>query len=162
MDVHYSPTGKEFVTGAYDRTIRIWRIDGGKSREVYHTKRMQRVFTVKFTGDARFIVSGSDDANVRIWKAEAAAPLGKIMPRQRAALDYAGALKKRFANMPEIKRISNSRKVPAVLQRSAAAKHYEAQKERKRLANIRAHTKPGAKEGMPQHERTKHIVKEMK
>jgi len=43
MDVAYSPTGKEFVTGSYDRTVRIWSASGtGKSREVYHTKRMQR------------------------------------------------------------------------------------------------------------------------
>lgn len=42
MDVAYSPTGKEFVSGSYDRTIRIFNIHSAKSREVYHTKRMQR------------------------------------------------------------------------------------------------------------------------
>lgn len=42
MDVAYSPTGKEFVSGSYDRTIRIFNIQSAKSREVYHTKRMQR------------------------------------------------------------------------------------------------------------------------
>lgn len=47
MDVAYSPTGKEFVSGSYDRTIRIFNIQSAKSREVYHTKRMQRyVFSV--------------------------------------------------------------------------------------------------------------------
>ena len=42
MDLSYAPTGKEFVTGSYDRTVRIFGARGGKSREVYHTKRMQR------------------------------------------------------------------------------------------------------------------------
>jgi WD repeat and SOF domain-containing protein 1 len=36
------PTGEEFVSGSYDRTIRLWNRDEGKSKDVYHTKRMQR------------------------------------------------------------------------------------------------------------------------
>jgi len=34
MDLDYAPTGKEFVTGSYDKTIRIFPADSGKSREV--------------------------------------------------------------------------------------------------------------------------------
>ena len=34
MSVDYSPTGREFVTGGYDRSIRIFRFNQGKSREV--------------------------------------------------------------------------------------------------------------------------------
>jgi WD repeat and SOF domain-containing protein 1 len=44
MDIDYSPTGKEFVTGSYDRTIRMFRVEEGKSRDVYHGKRMQKFF----------------------------------------------------------------------------------------------------------------------
>jgi WD repeat and SOF domain-containing protein 1 len=40
MDLDYSPTGKEFVTGSYDKTIRIFPIDSGRSRETYHGKRL--------------------------------------------------------------------------------------------------------------------------
>jgi WD repeat and SOF domain-containing protein 1 len=36
------PTGEEFVSGSYDRTVRLWNRDEGRSRDVYHTKRMQR------------------------------------------------------------------------------------------------------------------------
>jgi DDB1- and CUL4-associated factor 13 len=36
--------------------------------QVYHTKRMQRVFAVRFSGDASYVFSGSDDMNVRMWK----------------------------------------------------------------------------------------------
>jgi WD repeat and SOF domain-containing protein 1 len=42
LDVDFSPTGEELVTGSYDRSIRIFRTREGHSREVYHTKRMQR------------------------------------------------------------------------------------------------------------------------
>ena len=40
LDIDYSPTGREFVTGSFDKTIRIFPYNGGKSREIYHTKRM--------------------------------------------------------------------------------------------------------------------------
>ena len=68
MDVDFSPTGREFVAGSYDRSVRIFAYNGGHSREVYHTKRMQRVFAVRFSGDGSYVFSGSDDMNVRIWK----------------------------------------------------------------------------------------------
>ena len=35
MDIDYSPTGKEFVTGSYDRTVRIFGNTAGHSREVH-------------------------------------------------------------------------------------------------------------------------------
>lgn len=41
----------------------------------YHTRRMQRIFCVNFSADGRFVLSGSDDTNIRIWKAQASAPL---------------------------------------------------------------------------------------
>ena len=45
MDVAYSPTGEEIVTGSYDRTMRIYKAkEQGHSRDIYHTNRMQRYF----------------------------------------------------------------------------------------------------------------------
>ena len=40
LDIDFSPTGKEFVTSSFDKTIRIFPYNDGRSREVYHTKRM--------------------------------------------------------------------------------------------------------------------------
>lgn len=34
MDVDYSPTGREFVAGSYDRSVRIFGFNAGHSREV--------------------------------------------------------------------------------------------------------------------------------
>ena len=34
IDVDYAPTGKEFVSGSYDKTIRIFATDKGHSRFV--------------------------------------------------------------------------------------------------------------------------------
>lgn len=125
MDVDYSPTGREFVAGSYDRSggfvaccqyrmqrwdrtaslpacspsrpatgrglgsaaagrarrqccrrpktqrcvtppcrpaVRIFSLNGGHSRDVYHTKRMQRVFAVRFSGDGSYVFSGGCSA----------------------------------------------------------------------------------------------------
>lgn len=42
MSCDWSPTGTEFVSGGWDRTVRIWKEGQGTKPEVYHTKRMQR------------------------------------------------------------------------------------------------------------------------
>jgi DDB1- and CUL4-associated factor 13 len=68
MDVDFSPTGREFVAAGYDRSVRIFAYNGGHSREVYTARRMQRVFATRFTADAAYVVSGSDDFNLRVWK----------------------------------------------------------------------------------------------
>ena len=41
MDVDYSPTGREFVAGSYDRSLRIFGHTGGHSREVSAAMPMQ-------------------------------------------------------------------------------------------------------------------------
>lgn len=114
MDVDYSPTGREFVAGGYDRSVRIFSHTGGHSREIYTTKRMQRVFCVKFSGDATYVYSGSDDMNVRVWKAEASEQLGVLLPRERQKQAYNKALVERFKHMPEVKRIIRDKKLPSV------------------------------------------------
>jgi WD repeat and SOF domain-containing protein 1 len=88
MDIDYSPSGREFVTGSYDRTVRIFPYNAGHNREIYHTKRMQRVFCVKFSGDATYVLSGSGDTNIRLWKAKASEQLGVLLSRERKRHDY--------------------------------------------------------------------------
>ncbi|RFU31460.1 hypothetical protein B7463_g4850, partial [Scytalidium lignicola] len=52
-DVDFSPTGEELVSASYDRTIRLWKRSEGHSRDVYHTKRMQRVFCATFSSGSK-------------------------------------------------------------------------------------------------------------
>jgi WD40 repeat protein len=49
MDVEFSPTGEELCSASYDKTIRLWNRSKGHSRDIYHTKRMQRVFSCQWT-----------------------------------------------------------------------------------------------------------------
>ncbi|CAG8771167.1 5080_t:CDS:2, partial [Racocetra fulgida] len=62
LDLDYSPTGEEIVTGAYDRTLRLFHSRKGHSRDIYHTKRMQRIFCVKFSMDSKYVLSAVKNA----------------------------------------------------------------------------------------------------
>lgn len=78
IDVDYSPTGKELVSGSYDKTIRIFGTEEGRSREVYYTRRMQRLTSVAWSSDNKYILCGSDEMDIRIWKANRSEKLGIV------------------------------------------------------------------------------------
>ncbi|SCV99583.1 LAFE_0A06392g1_1 [Lachancea fermentati] len=137
MDVDFSPTGEEIVTGSYDKTIRIFNVKHGHSREIYHTKRMQHVFQVKYTMDSKYIVSGSDDGNVRLWRASAWERSSVKTTREKNKLEYDEKLKERFKNMPEIKRISRHRHVPKVIKKAQEIKKVELDSLKRRETNER-------------------------
>merc|ERR1719326_70224 len=115
LDVDYSMDGTEFVSASYDKTVRIFKADAPKSREVYHTKRMQRVLGCRFSADTRFVFSASEDTNVRVWKSVAHEKLGAVSHREKIAMNYRESLKKKFKEMPEIKRIARHRHLPGMV-----------------------------------------------
>lgn len=158
VDVAYAPTGKEFVSGSYDKTVRIFKVESGHSREIYHTKRMQRLTCVAWSKDNKYVLSGSDEMNIRIWKARASEKIGILKERERSALDYSEKLKSKFGSHPQVSRIVRHRQVPKHV-RNAAAEHRVIKESAKRKeANRRKHSKPGAVPHVP--ERLKHVVKE--
>nr|POF10982.1 protein sof1 [Quercus suber] len=141
MDVEFSPTGEELVSASYDRSIRLWSRSLGHSRDVYHTKRMQRVFSCCWTPDNQYVVSGSDDGNVRLWRANASARSGIKSAAQRQKLEYDDALKKRYSHMPEIKRISRHRHVPKQVKKAGEIKRVELNSLKRREENERKHSR---------------------
>ncbi|EGS23880.1 uncharacterized protein CTHT_0005890 [Thermochaetoides thermophila DSM 1495] len=140
MDVEFSPTGEELVSGSYDRTIRLWRRDAGHSRDVYHTKRMQRVFRTMWTMDSKYILTGSDDGNVRLWRANASERSGVKATRQRQALEYNNALLDRYGHLPEIRRIRRHRHLPKVVKKATEIKREELAAIKRREENERKHS----------------------
>lgn len=58
-----------------------------KCREVYHTKRMQHVICVKWSADSKYVLSGSDEMNIRLWKANASEKLGVVSPTSSSFRD---------------------------------------------------------------------------
>ncbi|XP_075671965.1 uncharacterized protein LOC142641414 [Castanea sativa] len=159
MDIDYSPTGREFVTGSYDRTVRIFRYNGGHSREIYHTSRMQRVFCVKFSCDASYVISGSDDYNLRLWKAMASEQLGVLLPREKKRHEYDEALKNRYKHLPEVKRILRHRHLPLPIYKAAALRRTMTESARKKEEKRKAHSAPGSISTKPL--RKRRIVKEV-
>ncbi|KAJ0175457.1 hypothetical protein K1T71_008616 [Dendrolimus kikuchii] len=201
IDVDYSPTGRELVSGSYDKTVRIFESLKGHSRDVYHTKRMQRLTCVKWSLDNKYILTGSDEMNIRMWKARASEKLGVrshsvlhvyitpgakraiqnvcnvsnscpvratytarpghgpvLKPRERTALNYAEALKEKFAGHPQVKRIARHRHVPKHIMNAQKEIRTIREKIKRKEANKRAHSKPGAVPYV--REREKNVVKE--
>ena len=64
-----------------------------------------RVSSTIYTADARYVITGSDDGNVRIWKAKASEKLGIVTARERAALEYRESLKERWKMDAEVGKV---------------------------------------------------------
>jgi WD repeat and SOF domain-containing protein 1 len=150
LDIDFSPTGKEFATGSFDKTIRIFKYNSGRSREVYHTKRMQQVNAICYSMDSKFIISGSEDTNVRIWKSNASYSLKPMLPREKEQIAYANRLKKKFGFNKEIKRILRHKHVPKLIKKRHNIRHVQTESRNRKDKNIRENSKPGALPYVPE------------
>lgn len=111
-----------------------------------------------FTNDARFVLSGSDDGNVRIWKARADEKLGIITARERAAMEYRDALKQRWQFDAGVGKVSRSRHLPKPVHKAAELKRTMLDARRVKEERRRKHTRAG--ESKPKAERKKVVVVE--
>ena len=144
LDVDHSPTGTEFVSGSFDKTVRIFGSCSGHSRDVYHTKRMQRVFCVRWSSDATYVVSGSDETNIRLWKAHSSQKLGNVSRREKVSLDYASRLRERYQHHPQVRRIARHRHIPRPIYTMNRERRIMLEARRRKKRNIALHSKPGA------------------
>ncbi|KAL4251025.1 DDB1- and CUL4-associated factor 13 [Abortiporus biennis] len=158
MSCDWSPTGLSFASGGWDRTVRIWEEGKGTQPEVYHTKRMQRVSSTLYSADARFVLSGSDDGNVRIWKAKAHEKLGIIDTRERAAIEYRESLKRRWKMDAEVNRVARSRHIPKPVYKAAELKRTMLDARKVKEERRRKHTRAG--DSKPKAERKKVVITE--
>lgn len=143
LDVDFSPDGTELVGGSFDGTVRMWRYNEMRSRDVYHTKRMGRVLAAKYTADTRYIVSGSEDGNLRVWKKIAAESVGPKSGREQAAMDYRSALKERYQHLPEIKRIARHHHVPKLIKHLTEKKKTIGDADKQRRSRAATHNSAG-------------------
>lgn len=144
IDLDYSPTGQEIVTAGYDRSLRIFNAREGHSRDIYHNRRMQRLFCVRYSNDSKYVLSGSDDGNIRIWKAQASEQLGVKNHRQAEALSYNAKLLDKYKHMPEVARIANHRQIPKEIRLRTRIDHEHRQAEKRKEDNRRKHSRPGS------------------
>jgi DDB1- and CUL4-associated factor 13 len=159
LSVAWAPTGREFATGSYDRTIRIYALNQNQSREIYHAKRMQRVMTVQYTLDGRFVLSGSDDGNLRLWKAVSSDPLTQRTHREEASQQYRAALVRRYRHMPEVRAISAHRTIPRAIKNQTRQGQIQKQSADRKHANRVKYSRNGEHEFVS--ERDKVVVKKV-
>ncbi|CAE6412158.1 unnamed protein product [Rhizoctonia solani] len=158
MSCGWSPTGQEFVSGGWDRTVRIWKAGEGTRPVVYTGKRMQRVFATTYTQDARFVLSGSDDGNVRLWKARASEKLGVVEGRERASKEYRDRLRERWVMDKEVARIERQQNLPVAVKKAGQLKRTMLDARAVKEERRRKHTRAGASK--PKAERKKVVVVE--
>lgn len=73
--------------------------------------------------DNEYVLSGSDDMNIRIWKSKPSKPLGIIQKRHENTLNYRETIKEKFKYVKEIKRIANHRNLPKYVLTSKKRKY---------------------------------------
>lgn len=63
-DVKFSPDTKLIVSASFDKSVRLWRASDGHflNRFLGH---VQAVYTIAWSVDSRFIVSGSKDSTLK-------------------------------------------------------------------------------------------------
>ena len=110
--------------------------------------------------DAKYILSGSDDGNVRLWRANASDRSTIRTAREKQKLEYDNLLKEQYKHMPEIRRIARHRHLPKPIKKAAEIKRIELESIKKREDNRRNHSKPGSVPYVA--EREKHIVAQQK
>lgn len=62
--ISWGPESRRLVSGAEDGSVRVFNVETGK--EIAGTSHQKRVFSVAYSGDARFVASASADATVKL------------------------------------------------------------------------------------------------
>jgi WD40 repeat protein len=70
--VAFSPDGWYFVSGSWDKTLRLW--DAATAQQIGQpvTGHTDSVLSVAFSPDGRRIFSGGSDGTVKVWPGPAA------------------------------------------------------------------------------------------
>ena len=135
---------------------------------------VDRVSSSIFTSDARFVLSGSDDGNVRIWKANASEKLGVVTARERAAIEYRNSLKARWKMDSDVGKVARcvlfhpyerislnffrTRHLPKPVYQAGKLKRTMLEARRVKEERRRKHTRAG--ESKPKAERKKVVIVE--
>jgi WD40 repeat protein len=65
LDVSFSPTGKQLVTGGKDGIARVWDFSGQQTAELKGHR--GSVASVRFSRNGQLIATGGEDGKIRLW-----------------------------------------------------------------------------------------------
>ncbi|TIC04907.1 WD40 repeat-like protein [Wallemia mellicola] len=154
----WSPTGQQIASGGWDRTVRIWDKNHGRSSDCYHTKRMQRLMNVQYSLDSKYVLTGSDDGNLRIWKARASEKIGQMDARERDRINYRDSLRERWSGVGEVRQVERRRNLPKAIRNASKLKKTMVDSQKTKEENSRLHTQAG--QTKPKSEKKKSVIKE--
>lgn len=118
---------------------------------------MQKVFAVSWSVDNRYILSGSEDTNLRVWKAESHVKVGNVSERELNSMDYRNKLIDRFKYTKEIKKVQKSH-LPKYILTDKRKKHAMRESKYRKLENMKVNNEAVFEE--PEPERFRKVVQQ--
>ena len=84
--INVDPSNTYIATASWDKTARIWDMDGNSVLTIPHEN---NVYAAVFSKDSKYLITGSHDNIGRIWnmKGEHITSLGERMPYQKITID---------------------------------------------------------------------------
>ncbi|KAK7254762.1 cullin-associated protein [Aureococcus anophagefferens] len=124
-----------FVVGSEDTMCYTFDVRNLKQPKMIHEdpRRRPALAAVRFTAGLAFVLTASEDFNLRVWKARAS-KLGPVSSRERAALDYRAALlDRRSAHARGEARFVKSRNLPKMVKKMRDRRDEEKDRARAKL-----------------------------
>jgi DDB1- and CUL4-associated factor 13 len=137
----YAPTGRQFVTGSFDKTMRIFDHNGGRSVHCYHTKRMQKISSVCWSIEGGYILSGSDETNIRIWKNDPSRKIGPVGKREERVQNYRKKLVEKYKFSRKVKNLKKAH-LPKYLINEKHKRQIMSESKHRKMLNMEANNGP--------------------
>lgn len=101
------------------------------------------VFDVTYTPTADFVLSASDDGNVRIWKHNASDKIGPVSTKERQAIEYRKSLVDRWSSVKDVRSVKDRRHVPESIHNATKLKRDMIEARNVKEDRRRKHTRAG-------------------
>eukprot|EP01092_Planopodium_desertum_P008910 TRINITY_DN3796_c0_g1_i1.p2 TRINITY_DN3796_c0_g1~~TRINITY_DN3796_c0_g1_i1.p2 ORF type:complete len:122 (-),score=18.93 TRINITY_DN3796_c0_g1_i1:10-375(-) len=111
---------------------------------------MHRVFCVQYTKDSKYVLSGSEDTNLRIWKAKASEPAGVLLPREKRKIQYSEKLLDRYGELPDVRKIHSKRHIPKMVLNLRKQKVIREFSRKRKERNVALHSGKKAPKQVPE------------
>ncbi|KAI5188981.1 DDB1- and CUL4-associated factor 13 [Nematocida minor] len=141
-DIQHSANGTRIVTGSVDRSVRIFSNDTSHRQEaLYHNKRMQAINAICCTSDNAYILSGSTDTNIRIWKLDPNSSTKICTKSEENSRALGNIIKEKYKNVAQIEAMKRHQIVPHRIKKSMKNRYDHIKAEQRKEAKRKEHEK---------------------